>query len=86
MEFTTHNISVTLCLPPDTDTPGFAEEELSKLLETKLITQSSSLVKPSVIANQLFKDALVSMNETFSFMEYLLVTCQRWDSHIIWFF
>lgn len=85
MELTPHNISVTLCLPPDTDTPGFAKEELSKLLETKLISQSSSLVKPSVIANQLFKDALVSINETFNFVKYLLVICQRWDAHIIWF-
>ncbi|KAL2717832.1 3-ketodihydrosphingosine reductase [Vespula squamosa] len=59
MELTPHNISVTLCLPPDTDTPGFAEEELSKLLETKLISQSSCLVKPKVIAKQLFKDALI---------------------------
>ncbi|XP_035732012.1 3-ketodihydrosphingosine reductase-like [Vespa mandarinia] len=58
MELGSHNISVTLCLPPDTDTPGFAEEELSKLLETKLISQSSGLVKPNVIADQLFKDAL----------------------------
>lgn len=58
MELTPHNISVTLCLPPDTDTPGFAIEELSKPLETKLISQASSLVKPSLVANQLFKDAL----------------------------
>ncbi|XP_043505635.1 3-ketodihydrosphingosine reductase [Polistes fuscatus] len=58
MELTPYNISVTLCLPPDTDTPGFATELLTKLLETKLISQSSGLVKPSAIADQLFKDAL----------------------------
>lgn len=58
MELTPHNISVTLCLPPDTDTPGFAIEELSKPLETKLISQTGTLVKPDVVADQLFKDAL----------------------------
>ncbi|KAK2583517.1 hypothetical protein KPH14_009473 [Odynerus spinipes] len=58
MELSPHNISVTLCLPPDTDTPGFAVEELSKPLETKLISQTGALVKPDLVANQLFKDAL----------------------------
>ncbi|XP_076288082.1 3-ketodihydrosphingosine reductase [Lasioglossum baleicum] len=58
MELTPYNISVTLCLPPDTDTPGFAVEELTKPLETKLISETSSLVSPDVVANKLFKDAL----------------------------
>lgn len=58
MELTPYNISVTLCLPPDTDTPGFAIEELSKPLETKLISQTTSLVRPEVVAEKLFKDAL----------------------------
>nr|XP_034195856.1 3-ketodihydrosphingosine reductase isoform X2 [Osmia lignaria] len=58
MELAPYNISVTLSLPPDTDTPGFAIEELSKPLETKLISQTSSLVSPEVVADKLFKDAL----------------------------
>ncbi|XP_076376913.1 3-ketodihydrosphingosine reductase isoform X2 [Megalopta genalis] len=58
MELTPYNVSVTLCLPPDTDTPGFAVEELTKPLETKLISETSSLVSPEVVANKLFKDAL----------------------------
>ncbi|XP_026673084.1 3-ketodihydrosphingosine reductase [Ceratina calcarata] len=58
MEVRAYNISVTLCLPPDTDTPGFATEELSKPLETKLISKTSSLVRPEVVANKLFQDAL----------------------------
>lgn len=58
MELTPYNISVTLCLPPDTDTPGFAIEELSKPLETKLISQTASLVRPEVVADKLLKDAL----------------------------
>ncbi|XP_053975699.1 3-ketodihydrosphingosine reductase-like [Hylaeus volcanicus] len=58
MELAPYNISVTLSLPPDTDTPGFAIEELSKPLETKLISESGDLVSPEVVANKLFKDAL----------------------------
>lgn len=58
MELKPYNISVTLSLPPDTDTPGFAVEELSKPLETRLISQTSALVRPEVVADRLFKDAL----------------------------
>ncbi|EZA60332.1 hypothetical protein DMN91_010553 [Ooceraea biroi] len=58
MELQPYNISVTLCLPPDTDTPGFAIEEQSKPLETKLISQTAALVMPEEVAEQLFKDAL----------------------------
>ena len=58
MELAPYNISVTLSLPPDTDTPGFAIEELSKPLETKLISETSALVRPEVVANKLFNDAL----------------------------
>lgn len=64
MELAPYNISVTLSLPPDTDTPGFAIEELSKPLETKLISETSALVSPEVVANKLFKDALVSKSRT----------------------
>ncbi|KZC10134.1 PREDICTED: 3-ketodihydrosphingosine reductase [Dufourea novaeangliae] len=58
MELAPYNISVTLCLPPDTDTPGFAIEELTKPLETKLISETTSLVSPGVVADKLFRDAL----------------------------
>ncbi|XP_043277100.1 3-ketodihydrosphingosine reductase [Venturia canescens] len=58
MELRPYNVSVTLNLPPDTDTPGFAVEELSKPLETKLISSSNELVKPEVVAEGLIQDAL----------------------------
>lgn len=67
MELRPYNISVTLSLPPDTDTPGFAVEELSKPLETKLISQTSELIQPDVVADKLFKDALVSIRKTMNF-------------------
>jgi hypothetical protein len=55
-----YNISVTLCLPPDTDTPGFATEEKTKPMETRLISQSAGLVSPEAVAKQLMEDTLVS--------------------------
>jgi len=58
MELQPYGISVTLCLPPDTDTPGYAIEELSKPTETKAISQSAKLVNPEVVAEKVFKDAL----------------------------
>nr|CAD7400083.1 unnamed protein product [Timema poppensis] len=53
-----YNVSVTLALPPDTDTPCFANEEKSKPLETKLISQEAGLVSPEEVASKLVKDAL----------------------------
>jgi 3-dehydrosphinganine reductase len=49
-----------LSFPPDTDTPGFATEENSKPMETRLISQSAGLVSPEVVAKQIIADALVS--------------------------
>jgi 3-dehydrosphinganine reductase len=55
-----YNISVTLCMPPDTDTPGYANEEKTKPMETRLISQSSGLMSPASVAKQLMEDTLVS--------------------------
>lgn len=51
-------ISVTLSLPADTDTPGFANEEKSKPKETKEISGAGGLFKPEDVAKGLIKDAL----------------------------
>lgn len=51
-------INVTVALPADTDTPGFANEEKSKPQETKEICGSGGLFKPEDVAKQLIKDAL----------------------------
>lgn len=74
MELTPHNISVTLCLPPDTDTPGFSVEELSKPLETKLISQTATLVSPETVADKLFKDALAGRFFSTVGMEGVILT------------
>lgn len=58
MELKPYNVSVTLGLPPDTDTPGFAVEEATKPLETKLISETGGLFSPEHVADQLLKDAL----------------------------
>ncbi|KAG7203593.1 hypothetical protein KM043_013635 [Ampulex compressa] len=58
MELKPYGISVTLSLPPNTDTPGFAEEEATKLLETKLISDTAGLVSPHDVAHKTFQDAL----------------------------
>ena len=60
MELQAYGITVTLSLPPDTDTPGFAEEEKTKPLETKLISQSAALVQPETVAEKLMDDTLVT--------------------------
>ena len=57
-----YNVSVTLALPPDTDTPGFANEEKSKPPETRLISESGGLMSPEVVGTQLIKDALVNFS------------------------
>lgn len=51
-------ITVTLALPADTDTPGFANEEKSKPKETKEISGSGGLFKPEDVAKVLIQDAL----------------------------
>jgi len=58
MEMQPYGISVTLSLPPDTDTPGYAVEELSKPTETKAISQLANLVQPEIVAEKTFEDAL----------------------------
>ncbi|XP_011638417.1 3-ketodihydrosphingosine reductase [Pogonomyrmex barbatus] len=60
MELRPYNISVTLSLPPDTDTPGFAIEELSKPTETKAISEMAKLMKPEIVAEKILKDTLAS--------------------------
>lgn len=58
MEVAAYNISVTLGLPPDTDTPGFEEENKVKPIETKLISESSGLWSPNNVAKALMEDCL----------------------------
>lgn len=56
-----HGVSVTLCVPPDTRTPGFETENLTKPEETKLISQTSGLFEPVDVAQRLLADSLVRL-------------------------
>nr|XP_035979863.1 3-ketodihydrosphingosine reductase-like [Halichoerus grypus] len=60
MEVKPYNVYVTVAYPPDTDTPGFAEENKTKPLETRLISETVSVCKPEQVAKQIVKDAIVS--------------------------
>ncbi|XP_042725812.1 3-ketodihydrosphingosine reductase isoform X2 [Tympanuchus pallidicinctus] len=58
MEVKPYNIYVTVAYPPDTDTPGFAEESKTKPLETKLISETSSVCQAEQVARVIVKDAI----------------------------
>lgn len=55
------DISVTVALPGDTDTPGFAVENETKPRITKLMSESGGLVHPRAMGKQIVEDALVSL-------------------------
>ncbi|XP_011504626.1 PREDICTED: 3-ketodihydrosphingosine reductase [Ceratosolen solmsi marchali] len=75
MELAPYNVSVTLSLPPDTDTPGYVVEEQSKLVETKLISASGGLVSPEIVARRLLDDALdENFFSTVGWESYVLTT------------
>uniref|UniRef100_A0A8C0HPC3 3-dehydrosphinganine reductase n=1 Tax=Buteo japonicus TaxID=224669 RepID=A0A8C0HPC3_9AVES len=59
MEVKPYNVYVTVAYPPDTDTPGFAEESKTKPLETKLISETSSVCQAEQVARVIVKDAVV---------------------------
>lgn len=58
MEVKHHGIDVTVAFPPDTDTPGFAEEEKSKPIETKLICGKAGLFSSEAVARSTLEDIL----------------------------
>ncbi|KGL74479.1 3-ketodihydrosphingosine reductase, partial [Tinamus guttatus] len=58
MEVKPYNIYITVAYPPDTDTPGFAEESKTKPLETKLISETSSVCQAEQVARVIVKDAI----------------------------
>lgn len=50
MELWHRGIAVSLCFPPDTDTPLLAEENKSKPTITRLLSDSSATVQPEAVA------------------------------------
>ncbi|XP_030746188.1 3-ketodihydrosphingosine reductase [Sitophilus oryzae] len=74
MELKPYNVTVTLALPPDTDTPGFENENKSKPKETKLMSESGGLYKPEVVAKQLLEDALKGNFFSYVGLESFILT------------
>jgi len=58
MELKPYNVSVTMGFPPDTDTPGFAKENIDKPKETQLISESAGLQSPESVAKGLLSSTL----------------------------
>ncbi|KAG7166194.1 3-ketodihydrosphingosine reductase-like [Homarus americanus] len=75
MEVKPYNISVTVCYPPDTDTPGLEEENKTKPIETKLISEAAGLFKAEEVAKKLVDDALSGcFTSTVGFEGFMLTT------------
>ena len=52
-EMKPHGVRVCVLCPPDTDTPGFAEEEKSKPPETRAVSGTGSLLSSEAVAQAL---------------------------------
>ena len=55
-ELRPYNISVTICYPPDMDTPGFQEEMKTKPWECQKISETGGLLQAKDVAKTLFTD------------------------------
>jgi NAD(P)-dependent dehydrogenase (short-subunit alcohol dehydrogenase family) len=54
-ELKPHNITVSVLCPPDTDTPGLAQENLTKPPETKAIAGNARLLSPEYVAHAMVR-------------------------------
>jgi 3-dehydrosphinganine reductase len=57
-ELARDNVSVKIAFPPDTNTPGFEQEQIDKPEETRLISETSGLFQPDSIAKTMIKKVL----------------------------
>lgn len=75
MELVGSGVRVMLAFPPDTDTPGFKNEELTKPEETKLISGSGGLHSADDVGKKLIHDALAGKTySVYSLSGNLLIT------------
>lgn len=56
-ELACYGMGVTIAFPPDTDTPGFAEENLNKPEETRLISEAAGVFTPEAVAKKMVDSA-----------------------------
>ena len=92
VELAPHNIGVTLCYPPDTDTPQLAEEMRTKPAATQVITGGGGLMSPEAVATRMISgmDAnrfevtpglqMWALNRLTSVISPLL---RRWQSSVV---
>lgn len=73
MELLPYNIRVTVAFPPNTDTEGFKTELESMPKETKMISETAGLWKPSRVARTILSDACQGVHySTFGMDGWLL--------------
>ncbi len=54
-ELVDEGVRVAVLCPPDTDTPGFEQENRTKPAETKAISANAGILKPEKVAQELFR-------------------------------
>jgi len=64
-ELKPYNIKFSILYPPDTDTPGFEEEEKTKPEEAKIISEGGGLLTPEEVAEEFIEGIL---NERFEIL------------------
>jgi 3-dehydrosphinganine reductase len=80
------NVHIQIAYPPDTDTPGFATENIGKPHETTLISASAGLAKAEAIASTMLAEAMRShpiFNVYFDFDGFLLCTLTAGFSPVV---
>ena len=55
-ELASRGIPVHVLCPPDTDTPGWKEEEITRPKETRAVAQTAKLMQPDTVAAKLFNE------------------------------
>lgn len=58
MELRPHNIGVTVSFPPDTDTPGYEEENKTKPTLTMKMSESGNVYSPQDVASSIIEDMI----------------------------
>lgn len=77
MELSNSPIHIQVAYPPDTDTPGFMEENKIKPIETRLICEQGGLAQPERIASIMLEQALKKnppFNVSFSLEGWVVST------------
>jgi 3-dehydrosphinganine reductase len=75
MELARENIYITLVFPPDTNTPGFKEENKTKPKETQLINETSGVLSADEVARKIIQSARYGSFTCSYGMNGFLLTC-----------